>query len=66
MSPLHELNVNSISDTEPVKFDPQLHSNQYNQEIQIIPFSVSPLSLLTKLASYPRSPSSSNVTFSKQ
>lgn len=64
LSPLHELNLNSLADSETIPFDENVHLNQLNQSISLIPFSISPLNLLKKLSNYPR-PKNSGVTFSE-
>lgn len=64
LSPLHELNLNSLADSETIPFDEKIHLHQQNQSISLVPFSVSPLSLLKKLAAYPR-PRDAGVSFSE-
>lgn len=54
LSPLDQLNVDSLTGEVPVPFDPTVHLNQYSQSISLLPFSQSPLRTLKKLASYPR------------
>lgn len=54
LPPLDQLAMTAPWETEPVKFDPEVHLNQHGEAVGQLPFTHSPLNFLATLAALPR------------